>query len=65
MTRGKRLSAPTPLAEIREYAAENLARLPSPLKTLRETAPYPVRQSEAIRALQSKLVEEHGGMVNR
>ncbi len=65
MARGKRLSAPTPLNEIREYAAENLARLPARLKTLRETAPYPVRQSEAIRALQSKLVEEHGGMVSR
>ena len=65
MAKGKRLSPPTPLDEIREHAAENLARLPSPLKTLRETAPYPVRQSEAIRTLQNKLVEEHGGMVSR
>ena len=65
MATGKKLSAPTPLNEIREYAAENLARLPARLKTLRETAPYSVRQSEAIRALQSKLVEEHGGKVRR
>ena len=65
MARGKRLRDPTPLDEIRKYAAENLARLPSRLKTLRKTASYPVQQSEAIRALQSKLVEEHGGMVSR
>jgi len=65
MAKGKRLSPPTPLDEIRQYAADNLARLPSPLKTLRKTAPYPVQQIEAIRTLQNKLVEEHGGMVSR
>ena len=60
MERGKRIAPPLRLEQIREHAASNLARLPSLLRGLREVSPYPVRQSEAVRGLQSKLVESHG-----
>ena len=65
MKRGERVARPPKLEQIREHAAENLARLPVSLRGLREVSPYPVRQSEAVRGLQSKLVESHGGMVSR
>jgi nicotinate phosphoribosyltransferase len=64
MAGGKRLGASKPLEEIRKHAAENLAKLPSSLQSLGKVSSYPVRKSQAIRGLQSKLVEEHGGMVS-
>jgi nicotinate phosphoribosyltransferase len=65
MERGKRIGLSPTLEQIRERAAENLARLPESLKTLREVNLYPVRQSDAVRDLQSKLVDSQGGVVRR
>ncbi|HLE19880.1 MAG TPA: nicotinate phosphoribosyltransferase [Vicinamibacteria bacterium] len=65
MKGGKRLAEPPALPAIQQHAAESLSKLPSSLRALRGTNPYLVRRSEAIRELQSKLVEEHGGMVSR
>jgi nicotinate phosphoribosyltransferase len=59
MKDGKRTAAGEKLDAIREYAASQLARLPASLRALRGTAPYPVRQSEALNALQQRLIGEH------
>jgi nicotinate phosphoribosyltransferase len=60
MRGGQRLVASKELDKIREYTASQLAGLPSPLRALRGTAPYRVRQSDALNALQERLVDEHG-----
>ena len=65
MERGKRIGLSPTLEQIREHAAENLSRLPKSLKALREVNLYPVRQSDAVRDLQSKLVDSQGGVVRR
>jgi nicotinate phosphoribosyltransferase len=65
MEGGKRLAKPKRLADIREYAAENLSKLPPALKALEGTQPYPVRLSQAVQKLQSRVVEEHGRVVSR
>lgn len=59
MERGHRIGEPPGLAQIRARAAAQLASLPEPLRVLRGSAAYPVRRSEALLALQSRLVEEH------
>jgi nicotinate phosphoribosyltransferase len=58
MKKGERTATPV-LDDIREHAASQLAALPSPLRKPRGTMPYPVRQSDALKALQERLVREH------
>jgi len=48
MQAGKRLAAPRPLADVRAAIAGELSRLPEPLRTLQDGAPYPVRISQAL-----------------
>jgi nicotinate phosphoribosyltransferase len=50
MRAGKRLAPAPTLAQIRERAARDLARLPEPLRRL-ETCDYPVTISEALKSL--------------
>src|SRR5574341_1347737 len=51
MQRGKRLASPRPLAVMRAATADELSRLPEPLRTLRDGASYPVRISQALHDL--------------
>ena len=51
---GKRVEAPPSLAAIRAHAAENLARLPEPLRRL-ELQPYPVSVSSALKRLAAEV----------
>ena len=59
MQGGKRLASPRPLAEIRTATADELSRLPEPLRTLRDGAPYPIRISQALQDL-AKSVDRRG-----
>jgi nicotinate phosphoribosyltransferase len=54
MRGGKSLLPPRPLAEIRRYVGEQLARLPEPLRRL-EAYPYPVRIASPLRDLAASL----------
>ncbi len=59
MRGGRRLAASPPLAEIRDFVAEQIGCLPENLRGL-ETAPaYPVTVAPALREL-AKLVDLHG-----
>ncbi len=51
MRGGKRVAAAPTLTEIRARAAADLARLPEPLKQLREGASYPVEVADALKTL--------------
>jgi nicotinate phosphoribosyltransferase len=51
MRAGKRLAPPPTLAQIRERATRDLARLPEPLARLEAGHGYPVTISEALKAL--------------
>ena len=51
MRGGKRLAPAPTLAQIRERAAADLARLPEPLRRLEPGFDYPVTISEALKAL--------------
>ncbi len=51
MRNGKRLRDPETLDEIRRRAADELARLPSPLRRLEHAPPYPVVVAPALREL--------------
>ena len=51
MRGGKRLASSPTLAQIRERAAADLARLPEPLKWLEPGAAYPVTIADALKAL--------------
>jgi hypothetical protein len=44
---------------MRAATADELSRLPEPLRTLRDEAPYPVRISQALQDL-AKSVDERG-----
>lgn len=48
MQAGRRLAPSPPLAELRRRAAEEISRLPGPLRRLDEAPPYPVTTSEAL-----------------
>jgi nicotinate phosphoribosyltransferase len=48
---GKRVGAAPTLAQIRERAARDLARLPEPLRQLQLGVDYPVAVSDALKAL--------------
>jgi hypothetical protein len=65
MRNGRRLGAPEKLEKVREYTASQLAGLPSSLRTLHGTAPYSVRHSDALNALQERLVREYGRRSNQ
>jgi nicotinate phosphoribosyltransferase len=55
MRAGRRLAPPEPLAQLRERAAQELARLPGPLRALAEDhPPYPVTVAPAL----ARLAEE-------
>jgi nicotinate phosphoribosyltransferase len=58
MRGGKRLAPAPSLAQIRERAARDLARLPEPLRKL-EHAAYPVVVSDALDALAEKASRQH------
>ena len=51
MQAGKRLTSPRPLADIRAAIAGELSRMPEPLRTLQDGAPYPVHTSQALQDL--------------
>jgi nicotinate phosphoribosyltransferase len=51
MRDGRRLQPSPPLAEVRRHTAEQLARLPEPLRRLESTSAYPVEVSPRLRAL--------------
>jgi len=51
MQGGKRLAAPRSLAGMRAATADGLSRLPEPLRTLQDGAPYPVRIAQALQDL--------------
>jgi nicotinate phosphoribosyltransferase len=53
MRGGKRIAPSPTLAQIRERAARDLARLPEPLREL-EPGDYPVKVADALRALAAK-----------
>ncbi len=55
MRGGKRLSPSPTLAQIRERAARELARLPEPLKCLETGIDYPVTIAPALRALAAQV----------
>ncbi len=60
MREGKRLAPPTLLADVRQYATDQLAHLPNRLRTLDRCAPYSVTVSpslqECARALDAKNI---------
>jgi nicotinate phosphoribosyltransferase len=59
MRGGKRL-APTPtLAQIREHAARELAKLPEPLRKLETGVEYPVQISKALSTLAAQMDKTH------
>jgi nicotinate phosphoribosyltransferase len=55
MRAGKRLAPAPTLAQIRERAARELARLPEPLRKLETRADYPVQVSGALSALAAQI----------
>ena len=55
MRGGQRLAATAPLSDIRNHAAENLARLPEPLRQLQEPYVYRVEISRALHELAAQV----------
>ena len=55
---GRRIRATPALAEIRHRTAQQLARLPAPLRTLHPAAPYPVEVDPGLKALVRRMDEE-------
>jgi nicotinate phosphoribosyltransferase len=55
MRAGRRLAPAPTLAQIREHAKHQLARLPEPLRRLEKSNEYPVRISDKLNALASQL----------
>ena len=51
LRQGRRLHPPAPLEEIRQHAASELSRLPTPLRGLGEAPPYPVTIAPALEEL--------------
>lgn len=65
MKNGKRIESSPSLKTLRARVETALASLPPALRVLRGSAPYSVSASPALEELQSRLVDEHGGMVER
>ncbi len=61
MRAGRRLGAPESLAAVRERAADQLSRLPEPLKRLEVSSPYAVKISPRLRALADEVDLSTGG----
>ena len=59
MCAGKRLASSPSLAQIRERAAADLARLPEPLRQLQPGASYPVKVADALIALAANTRGSH------
>ncbi len=59
METGKRAKDAPSLHAIREYTMTELSKLPKELKAIRTEEAYPVRQSERLRRLQKRLVDEY------
>jgi nicotinate phosphoribosyltransferase len=55
MRAGKRIAPAPTLAQIREYAARELAKLPAPLRGLESAAEYPVQISKALTTLAAQM----------
>ena len=60
MRAGKRIAHSPTLAQIRERAARELARLPEPLRRLETGFEYPVKIADALKALAVKADEKTG-----
>jgi nicotinate phosphoribosyltransferase len=61
MKNGRRIASSPSLAEIRARAADNLSRLPAPLRRLEPRANYPVEISGPLRALAETVDRRTGG----
>jgi nicotinate phosphoribosyltransferase len=61
MRNGVRVTAPTPLAEVRERCAARVAQLPDAVRTLENGSPYAVRISDALDQLARSAVKRAGG----
>ena len=48
------------LNEIRDRAARNLAALPAEYRAIEHPAEYPVRNSDRLRAIRKRAMEQHG-----
>jgi nicotinate phosphoribosyltransferase len=59
MHAGKRIAAAPSLAQIRERAAAQLAKLPAPLKRLEQGTDYPVKIADALKALAATIDAKH------
>jgi nicotinate phosphoribosyltransferase len=55
MRAGKRIAPAPTLAQIREHAARELAKLPAPLRGLESAAEYPVQISKALTTLAAQM----------
>jgi nicotinate phosphoribosyltransferase len=55
MRDGRRLHPSPPLMEVRRHTAEQLGRLPEPMRRLESTAHYPVEVSPRLRALAAEV----------
>ena len=60
MREGKRIQSPTSLETCRQHTANELARLPDSLGTLKETPVYPVTLTQALRDLACSLDDARG-----
>jgi nicotinate phosphoribosyltransferase len=60
MRAGKRVAPVPTLAQIREHAARELAKLPEPLRNLEAGVDYPVEISKALRALAAQMDKTRG-----
>ncbi len=60
MRKGKRIAPSPTLAQIRERAARDLARLPEPLARLEIGIDYPVKVADALTALANRIDAEAG-----
>jgi nicotinate phosphoribosyltransferase len=58
MRAGKRLAPTLTLAQMRERASRNLARLPQPLRQLQAGAEYPVKVAQALASLAKRMDAE-------
>lgn len=55
MITGERRSPATPLAQLREYCSEQLARLPDSLRSLDKAPDYPVMIAPSLRRLAEEV----------
>jgi nicotinate phosphoribosyltransferase len=54
MQNGRRVEPPATLADLRARAARELARLPGPLRSLADGAPYPVQVADSLEKVASE-----------